>query len=336
MLPAARTDLGTSGRRAALRAFRLGLRLALALSLIAAGLARVIPVEAPPPAPAEQLQRLGELSRHHLLEVFLGYCPPFQVYTGLGALAAGVFLLFARTILLGALLATADLGMKVVQAYCYPGPAPLIPGLLLLAALTLLAPHLRRLADALLFGRPVEPFPPEPLFADPSRQRALETGIVLLGVLVLLGGAAVDVRRYREAYLPRPPHYGAWTVERWTEGGAEVALDGDPGRWRQMAFEEPGAVLIEDGLGARRRHRLTFDPATGALRLAVAPVALSAPTNLRDPTPPYDGLAFRQMAPNRLILEGTVGGKSVRAELGRMMLYAERFHWVFVPDEEDE
>ncbi len=270
--------------------------------------------------PAEQLQRLGEFSPHQLFEAFLGYYPPFQVYTGLGALAAGLLLLFGRTALLGALLAAADLGMRAIQDLCYPGPASLAATLLLLlAALFLVAPHLRRMLDVLVLGRSAEPAPPDPVFGDPARQRRLDLGVVALGLLLFTGCAVYDVQRYRRLQTPRSSLYGAWTIERWSVAGADVALDAEPRRWRRMAFAEPGSVLLEDGLAVRRS--LPFDEATGVLVLGGSPPGR---------------LAFRQVEPNRLVVEGNVAGQPVRAELSRMMLYAERFHWVFRPEEDDQ
>ena len=70
--------------------FRLLLRAALALPMIASGIVRLIPVQMPPLRPLDQLQRLGDFTQWELLRTTVGASPVFQSVTGLAALLGGV------------------------------------------------------------------------------------------------------------------------------------------------------------------------------------------------------------------------------------------------------
>ncbi|MES1210795.1 MAG: hypothetical protein ABUL63_00545, partial [Acidobacteriota bacterium] len=141
--------------------FRLLLRATLALSMIASGIFRLIPVQMPPLRPLDQWQRLAELTQGELLRTLIGASPVFQSFTGAAALLGGVLLLFPRTTLLGALICAANLAMAVTLALCYDLPSKLSVSGLFVLSLLLIVPDLRRLIDLFLLDRAVEP-PPSP------------------------------------------------------------------------------------------------------------------------------------------------------------------------------
>jgi hypothetical protein len=305
---------------------RLLLRLALALALIPEGLSRLIPVQAPPPQPSILLQRLGELATFDLLEVFLGFSPAYQAFTGVAALLGGLLLLGGRTTLLGTVLSTAALGMLALQNLCYDGPARLASIHLLAMSLLLIAPDLRRLVDALVLNRPVEAAALPPLFADAARQRATRILVALLGLLAVGVGLAESAARYRQLHPPRPPFYGAWAVESLRVDGVEVAPFAEPSAWGWMVFEQPGVVLIERRIGSRRQHALVVDESAKTLTLGLANGGTREPG---------DVLSYSEPGPHRLVLDGRVEGRLVHAELGRMTLISTAYHWPWGPEYEE-
>lgn len=252
--------------------------------MIGCGIARLIPVQIPPPLPSEFLRRLGELTPMELLWTFVGASPVFQSFTGLATLAGGLLLLFPRTTLLGALICAANLSMAVALSLCYDLPFTMYFSILLLLAVLLIAPDLRRLADLFLLDRVVEP----------AEER--EPGRVLMLVAVLaIGWSALSAgSRYRELYPPKPPFYGAWSVE-------ELAADGvaDRDRWRWVIFQAPGTVDVELAIGTRKKF-------------------------------PKSAFSFAQPEPDVLVVEG----RGLRAKLRRMRLSSPWFHWILEPEEE--
>lgn len=270
--------------------------------MIASGIVRLIPVQMPPLRPLDQLQRLGELTQGELVRTVVGASPIFQSFTGLAALLGGVLLLFPRTTLLGALICAANLSMAVTLALCYDLPKVWVSFLFLLS-LVLLAPDLRRLADLFLLDRDVEP-PRTPPAADGRSGRVL----LLLGVGVIVGGAAVAVPRLVRLHPPEPPFYGAWNVEEITVEGEEST---DPRQWRRAVFQDPGALDVELRIGSRKRHALDLDLSRKTLTL--------------------DGrsrFTFQEPEEGVLVLEGRLDGRHTRAKLRRMLISSPWFHWV--------
>lgn len=271
--------------------------------MIASGIFRLIPVRMPPLRPIDQLQRLGELTQGELLRTLIGASPVFQSFTGLAALLGGVLLLFPRTTLLGALVCAANLAMAVTLALCYDLPAKLYVSVLFVLSCLLLVPDLRRLADLFLLDRAVEP-PQAPPAADGWPGRVLR----LLGLGVIVGGAAMAVPELGRLHPPEPPFHGAWNVEELTVDGEEPD---DPRQWRRVVFQDPGALDVELRIGSRKRHALGLD--------------LSGKTLTLDRR---DRFTFQEPEEGVLVLEGRLDGRPTRAKLRRVLLSSPWFHWV--------
>jgi hypothetical protein len=282
---------------------RLLLRAALALPMIASGIARLIPVQMPPLRPLGLLQRLGELTQGELLRTLVGASPVFQSFTGLAALLGGVLLLFPRTTLLGALICAANLAMAVTLALCYDLPSKLSLFCLFFLSLLLLAPDLRRLIDLFFLDRAVEPAE-----VPPATNRWPDRLLLLLGVGVIAWGAAVAVPRLGQLHPPKPPLYGAWGVEELTVDGEESA---DPRGWRWAVFQDPGALDVELRIGSRKRYALDLDM-TGK--------TLTLDRRAR--------FTFQEPEEGVLVLDGRLDGRRTRVKLRRMLLSSPWFHWI--------
>ena len=282
---------------------RLLLRAAVALPMIISGIARLIPVQMPPLRPLDQLQRLGLLTQGELLQTLIGSSPVFQACTGLAALLGGVLLLFPRTTLLGALICAANLAMAATLAFCYDLPSKLYVSSLFFLSLLLVVPDLRRLVDLFFLDRAVEPAE-----AQPSATRWPERFLLLLGVGVIVLGAVMAVPRLGQLHPPKPPLYGAWTVEELTVDGEESV---DPQGWRWAVFQDPGALDVELWIGSRKRYALDLDMAGKTLTL--------------DRRARF---TFEEPEEGVLVLEGRLDGRLTRAKLRRMKLSSPWFHWI--------
>ncbi|HEY3566660.1 MAG TPA: hypothetical protein VGP73_01910 [Thermoanaerobaculia bacterium] len=272
---------------------RLLLRFTLAIVMISSGIERLIPVQMPAPGPFDLLRQLGELSAMGLLWTFLGASKPFQSFTGAAGLAGGLLLLAPRTTLLGALICGANLLMAVAVSLCYDLPFKLYFFHLLLMAVLLIVPDLRRLGRLILLNRPVEPAAEPPLSA---RSRRAQTLLVVISLIVIGWSLQDAVRRYRRLNPPRPPLYGVWTVE-----GAGM----DP--WRWVVFQDPGALDAVLKTGERQRHALDLD--------------LKKKTMILD-----HQLALKLSEPEADVL--VLDGLPMPVKLRRMRLTTPWFHWI--------
>jgi len=272
--------------------------------MIGSGIARLVPVQMPPLQPLDLGQRLGELTQGELLRTLIGASPVFQSFTGLAALLGGVLLLFPRTTLLGALICAANLAMAVTLALCYDLPSKLYVSCLFFLSLLLVAPDLRRLVDLFILDRAVEPAEVPP----PAMGRWPDRLLLLLGVGMIVWGAAVAVPRFAQLHPPKPPLYGAWAVEELTVDGEESA---DPQQWRWAVFQDPGALDVELRIGSRKRYALDLDMAGKTMTLDRR-----------------EHFTFREPEEGVLVLEGWLGGRRTRAKLRRVRLSSPWFHWL--------
>jgi uncharacterized membrane protein YphA (DoxX/SURF4 family) len=285
---------------------RFLLRFTLATALIVYGMIKVIPNQMPAPRPTMLLQRLGELTPMRLLWTYMGASAPYQIFTGLAELLGGVLLLVPRTTLFGALVAFADMTMVLMLNLCYDVPVKINSFHYWIMTLILIAPDARRLLDALVLNRVTEPAAPVPLFQRPRRERMAQILFLIFG-LYLIGTSTVEgIERYRERNPPKPPFYGAWTVEEFAVDGKEVPLNTDPQRWRWAVFQNPGRLTVKNMIGAF--HTYPFALHSG-------PFSVAAPED------------------DVLVLEGALEGRRLRAKLRKMALRPS-FHWLYDPEEE--
>jgi uncharacterized membrane protein YphA (DoxX/SURF4 family) len=323
--------------------FRLLLRLSLALAMISYGTLKVIPTQmtAPPP-PFVLLQRFGELPPMRLLWLFIGSSPAYESFTGCAELLGGILLLLPRTTLLGALICCADMTMVVMLNFCYDVHVKLYSLHLLCMAVLLVAPDLRRLAGLFLFNRTVEPAQAPRLFARKGLDPSLQALFLLLGLTAIGVDFHNSHEQYKQFHPPRPPLYGAWSVDEFAVDGKEVPLYTDPQRWRWAVFQNPGRLTVELMIGARQGYNLDLDMKSRIMMLAKRRVDPRGNLLLGADGKPQvaaDGRArfsFDASRPDALILDGTLNGHPTHAKLSRMALTASSFRWIIVFPKEEE
>ena len=181
---------------------RIFIRYTLALTLLAHGMSHLLKVPFPFPAVDRLEERIGDSSPLALFKVFMGYSATYTASIGASQVLAGLLLLFRRTTALGALVVLAVLANEVALAFCYDVPAKLLSSHLLLLALFLLAPDLRRLVDGIVLDRPTRPADVAPPF--PARFRTARLALKTLVVGYALFAATMhSLDELRSA--PRPP-----------------------------------------------------------------------------------------------------------------------------------
>jgi hypothetical protein len=309
--------------------FRVYLRFSLALAMIVYGTMKLIPTQFGTIGLRRLLQPFGEASPMGLLWAFMAASPAYTAFTGAVETLGGLLLIPRRTTLLGALVSAAAMLQVLVLNLCYDVPVKLFSSNLLVMALLLAAPDLRRLANLFLFNRRVEPAEIRPLFARRRLNRVAGVlwGIGLLAFTVYSLYGAYQTNKQYGALAPKPPLYGAWEVEEFVlDGSVRPPLLTDADRWRRVLFEYPDYIsvqLMQKFQGrARRNYGLKLDSTRKTLTI----------TDLGDPKK-KTVLSYRQPEPKVLTLEGTFEGKKLRTRLRRVdesefLLTSRGFHWI--------
>jgi hypothetical protein len=185
----------------------------------------------------------------------------------------------------------------------------------LIMAMILVAPDSRRLLDALVLNRTVEPAEPAPVFQRQGFERAAQILFLVFGLFLIGRGMVEGIEHYKSLNPPKPPLYGAWTVEEFTVDGAEVPLFTDPQRWRWAIFQKPGALTVKKMIGSFRTYPLVLDRGLKTMQIGKDRLSIAAPEA------------------DVLVLDGILEGRRLRAKLGKMPLKPS-FHWLLELDEE--
>ncbi|MFY2563612.1 DoxX family protein [Corallococcus terminator] len=306
---------------------RVYVRYTLAMTMLSYGLSKVFKSQFPFPSMDKLTQPVGELSPMGLLWAFMGYSPGYNLFTGGAEVLGGLLLVFRRTTTLGALVVIGVMSNVVALNFFYDVPVKLYSTQLLLFAVFLLAPDLRRLADVLVLNRATQPVALATPFTFSSR-----TTWALLGVKLLFIGWMLHSHssRTREAYstwgegAPRPPLYGLYEVESFTREGAVLPpLLGDTTRWRGFSISRGSWMTLRRMDGSKQYFQLTGSVEDRTLTLAEG----------RGEDAKKTTLTLEQPDPEHLVLQGTFEGAAIdvrvrKADTSRFHLLSRGFHWV--------
>lgn len=293
----------------------VGLRYFLVAMMCLYGIVKVFSTQFPAPSLARYDQSVGEMSPMGLLWTFMGHSQAYTLFSGLAELTGGLLLLSRRTSVLGALVTAAVMTNVVMLNFCYDVPVKLFSMQLLLCALLLLAPHLRRLIAAAL-GHAVREdaaLADGPLYA--GRRRLVAKGAFLACLLFM---TYESFARWRAFPPPPTALHGTWAVATFTADGVDrPPLLTDELRWRKLIVTEH-AAQIRRMTDKREWYRgSNVDDRAKTLTLAT-----------KDTTAV---LHYQRPDADHLVLDGELDGKRVHVTLEREplpLLPTRGFHWV--------
>lgn len=295
--------------RAAYRALEdwlhLLVRYTLAVTLFGYGFDKVFPLQFQPPRPARLMEPYGEFSPMGVVWSFMGASAAYTMFAGAAEVSGGMLLLFRRTTSLGAMVSFGVLLNVVALNYCYDIPVKLYSTNLLLMAVFLVAPDLRRLANVLVLNRAAEP---AELKGPRFQRRQLRTAALVFQALFVGWTLFSDItdawHAYKTTYISpqRPPLYGLYDVES------------GPANWRKAAVSLPTAVsvrTIDDKVLSFEAH---YDKDAVTLNKK-------------------DRLAWTRPDPDHVVLEGALDGAPAtirlrKVDTGKMLLLSRGFHWI--------
>jgi UPF0716 family protein affecting phage T7 exclusion len=306
--------------------FRLFIRFALAAAMLEYGMTKVIPTQFPAPSLETLVTPTGDLTLSALLWTSIGASPAYEILTGCTEVLGGILLLVPRTTLLGALVSmtamlqvfalnmTYDIGLKLVSFH------------LIVLALFLIAPDVRRLADLFLQDRATNPAKHASLFETAQANRvALVLQLIFAAYLVGMY-AYINVRFWEVGGggKPKSPLYGIWNVESLSiDGEARPPYLNDyDRRWRRAIFDEPSTVIFQRTDDSFARFEAIVDSSRKTVELTKG--------NSKNWKANFN---FDQPSPDRLILDGEMDGHRIRTELqlvnfDTFRVLNSRFRWV--------
>jgi uncharacterized membrane protein YphA (DoxX/SURF4 family) len=309
---------------------RLYLRFALAAQMFYYGMAKAIPTQFPPPALVTLVRPVGDLSLTDLLWVFVGASTPYQMFTGWAEMLAGLLIVVPQTTTLGALVALADMIQVLVLNLAYDFGLKQIAFHLILIALFLIGPDLRRLAAVFVLNRAAAPSAHPALFRTARANRIALVAQIAFGVFLIAMFAGLSQRFYAAdggPGAPRSPLRGIWAVERMTVDGSErVPLLNDYDRqWQRVIFDFPDRMYFQRWDDSYAAYGVAIDEGR-----RTAALTKGRSRNW--------GALFSYDRPvrDRLILDGEMDGYRIRAELrlvepDTFRLLNTQFRWVRPP-----
>ncbi|MFI7530839.1 hypothetical protein [Nocardia salmonicida] len=316
--------------------FRLLLRISLVSALLLYGMIKVLPSQM-----SFNLERLvepfGHMSPMAVLWAQSSLSEPYERALGAAEVAAALLLILPVTAGLGSVLAVIVALQVLLMNLTFDVPVKLFALQLFLYATVLAAPDIVRIVRALL-GRAVKARPQAPLLSTPRGGRILLSAQVLMGVW-LLGATTVEAYDGWHTYgnaRPKSPLYGIWNVTVYSVGGEEVPALVD------FRESRPDGGIPS---ATERFRRIIFDIPQGMTMQRLDDSLVSFPARIdtdqhtitlsKDTTHQWKLATFSyvQPQPDRLILEGSLGGRPVRMQLDQVDLaqypaVSRGFHWV--------
>ena len=307
--------------------FRLWMRFAVAATMVSYGMAKFIPLQMSAPSLTRLLEPYGNFSPMGVLWASIGASFPYERIVGGAELLASVLLFVPFTVTLGGIVALIDSIQIFALNMTYDVPVKLFSFHLLLMSLLILAPDIPRLFGLLVLNRPAPASTVPPIG---RRRRVIQAAIaaqILLGAFFLWRGYSNSVQSWYTfgAGAPRPPLYGIWVIDKMTINGIERApLVTDYERWRRVVIQSPANVTF---------WRMDDTPLAMPARVDLAAKTVTFTQGQGDQRKTVGTLAIDQPSPDKLILDGTIGGKPIRMETHlfpreNFLLVSRGFNWI--------
>jgi uncharacterized membrane protein YphA (DoxX/SURF4 family) len=312
-------------------------RLILAWLLLDYGTVKLFPVQMRNPPLSTLLIPVGDLSPMSLLWLFMGSSRLYSFSCGAVEVLAALLLLIPRLSTLGALISAAAMFNVFLLNLGYDVVVKQFSLHMFFMAMFLLAPEIPRLANVLVWNRPVGRTPERMVFRRPSLNRALVMSGLAFGCYALfsdLANTSREANKIADALL-KTPYYGVWIVDEFSlDGVIRPSLATDTVRWKRIVFDwgpfrEHPSLIVHSAAGARAMYSMNFDSAKKSIVLRRAE---EEPLAREEDVPALGHLTADDSQSNRLVLEGDLDGLILRAVLRResrdFVLARRRFRWI--------
>jgi len=315
---------------------RMIVRYYIAIAALSYGIIKLLLLQMPFPVLSQLATPLGDLLPMRFSWLFIGYSAPYQFFSGTMETAAGLLLLYRRTVTAGLFAATGAFLNVVMINLSYDVPVKLFAMHLLFSCLFLLALDSKRLLNFLVLNRST---PATTAYEPNFTKRWQHWGAVAVKAFMVYQILWLPARnnwaRYQtvnRAANPGPFKPGVYDVQRYVVNRDTVPLSSaDTLRWRDVIFDNSGAGSVNTGdqVFWQRYHRGYFRYRPDTIRHTVAVWKTSAIP--RDSTFLFT-MRYEVPDTNTIRFHTAIRGDSIHVELartGRHFQLAERqFHWL--------
>ncbi|HEV2421750.1 MAG TPA: hypothetical protein VGS59_08590 [Candidatus Acidoferrales bacterium] len=300
---------------------RIYVRYMLAFTMLAYGFDKVIKLQFADPGLGRLAEPLGNYSPFALLWTFMGSSTAYTHFGGWGEVIGAVLLFWRRTTTLGALILCGVLANVVALNFFYDVPVKIFSASLLLMAMFLVVPEAKRLIDIFVLNRGAGPENQKSPFH--GRRILLARAVVKTAVIVLVAYSLftfVTSAYASRRHIARPPLYGLYQVESFTQNGQPVALN--DARWRRIIFEYKSEMSVMSMDDTISYYGTKYDAAKKSVTLTA-----------EDGTTPDGVLTYSQPDAEHLELRGNFKNQPVviemrRVDASKFMLVSRGFHWI--------
>lgn len=306
---------------------RVALRYRLAIGVIAYGILKFFPLQAPAPSLSNLNTPYGDFSDWKIFSLSLGVVAGYQSFLGLVEILGGALLLYRKTATIGTLIILPFTGNVFFSNLAYNGGEYVYSAYLIAIALYLFAFDGLRLFSLLSLERPTAPNVFKPIF--PGWQKTGRLVAKTAFVLFLVGYGLLTRSAFQQDgqyHFPRTSGLkdseGVYNVAQFKLNGKELPYSKtNPQRWQDVIFEKWNTVSIKSSrpvkvvhaqteeihpldaqrnyeyAGAQGRHYYSYEVQDGQEKLVL---------NNRNPNHPAEKLELSISRPNTstIILQG--------------------------------
>jgi hypothetical protein len=229
---------------------RVLVRYRLALGIIAYGLIKVFPIQAPYPSLSNLNTNYGDFNAWKLFSLTLGIVPDFQSFLGLVETSAGLLLLHRKTASVGAFTIIAFTGNVVLSNLAYEGGESVYSFYLVTLAGFILAFDIPRLIRLLTLERPTLPNRFKPVFIGWQRNTrlALKSAFILFFVffygIKVYDGYHEGLNKFPQA-AGLADAAGLYDVAVFKINADTLSYSAtDSRRWKDVVFESWNTVSV--------------------------------------------------------------------------------------------
>jgi hypothetical protein len=253
----------------------LTVRFYLAFTMMLYGSVKIIKLQFPDPSLYRLVQPYGNSSPMGLAWTFLGFSKGYNIFMGLVEFGS-IFLLFRKTMVVGAFLALAASAHVMSMNYFYDVPVKLLSTMLVLLSLFILAPNFLRFYRFFIKHEPQQLKEVNPPVYKKRWQYITAYSIkylIILFTLLTLYQQTVPMVKIYGGQAPKSPLYGIYNVQKFNLKGIDLPpLTTDSTRWEQVIFEWPDYArvrLMNDSLISfdvkidQKKKEITFKSSAG-------------------------------------------------------------------------
>ncbi len=308
---------------------RIYVRYMLAFTMLSYGMDKVLALQFnwSLPGPERLAQPFGNYSPFALMWTFMAYSTAYTRFAGIGEVIGGLLLFFRRTTTLGAFILSGMMANVVMLNFSYGVPVKLFSSSLLLLAMFLVVPDMKRLLNLFVWNRPV----PSARSGIPLRQpwaRIARIAQVMIVVFALYWFAGPAMRSNRQrGNQPRSPVYGLYQVDAFTQNGKPAAQS--DANWHRLILEgkeDVDVIALDDSM---HYFPAEYDEAKNTLTLSGE---YDLDTRSFDKNR-KDVLSYFRHDPDHLELRGSINAQPVvielrKVDISKFNLVSRKFHWI--------